>query len=106
MLEEISPLQLRQRRNQGELWRLLDVRENWEIEIASLEGSITIPMAEVPARLGELDPTEPVAVLCHAGIRSGKVANFLAQQGFDRVANITGGIEAWSLTVDPSIPRY
>lgn len=96
----------RERRDQGELWRLLDVRENWEIEIAALAESIAIPMAEVPARIGELDRTEPIAVLCHAGIRSGKVANYLAQQGFDRVANITGGIEAWSLTVDPSIPRY
>lgn len=106
MLEDISPLQFRERCDQGELWRLLDVREHWEIEIAALAGTIAIPMAEVPARIDELDRSQPVAVLCHAGIRSGKVANFLVQQGFDRVANITGGIEAWSLTVDPSIPRY
>lgn len=106
MIEEISPRDFCAARNANELWQLLDVREDWEIRIAAIAGSVNIPMAQVPARHAELNTSRPVAVLCHSGVRSGKVANFLAQQGFQRVANISGGIEAWSLTVDSALPRY
>jgi rhodanese-related sulfurtransferase len=63
-------------------------------------------MGEIPARLQELDPGRPVACLCHHGARSMRVAMFLAQNGFSRVANVAGGIDAWSLQRDPSVPRY
>jgi rhodanese-related sulfurtransferase len=63
-------------------------------------------MGEIPARLPELDPSIPVAVLCHSGGRSARVADYLAHQGFVRVANIEGGIDAWSRDCDPAIPRY
>lgn len=63
-------------------------------------------MGEIPARLAELDPTRPIACLCHHGVRSLRVANFLAQNGFERLANITGGIDAWSIEADPTVPRY
>ncbi len=106
MIEEISPQEFRRRCDKGELWQLLDVREGWEIDLASISESVEIPMAEIPARLAELDESQPVAVICHSGIRSGKVAYFLAQRGFTRVANIAGGIEAWSLNVDTAVPRY
>lgn len=89
---------------------VLDVREQWEVEAASVKPDgfelQVIPMSQLGQRLGELDPDRPVAVLCHHGNRSQRVAVFLAQQGFGAVANIAGGIEAWSAEVDPSVPRY
>ena len=90
---------------------LLDVREPWELQTASVtapEGVelVAIPMNEIPARLGEFDPARPVACLCHHGARSQRVAAFLAQQGFAEVANVAGGIDAWSATRDAAVPRY
>jgi rhodanese-related sulfurtransferase len=106
MIEEIEPADLRRLQQGGELWQLLDVREAWELEIATLEGTINIPMAAVPERVGELDPGLPVAVLCHAGRRSLHVAGYLVGCGFDRVVNIQGGIDRWSQTVDSAVRRY
>ena len=106
MVTDLSPRELVERMDGGELWCLLDVREPWEREIAAVAGSLDIPMAEIPARLGELDPDRPVAVLCHSGGRSARVAAFLAQQGLSRVANVSGGIDAWSTEIDDAIPRY
>lgn len=65
-----------------------------------------MPMPEVPARVAELDPAEPIAVLCHTGVRSARVAGWLLANGFATVANVEGGIEAWSRAVDGSVPRY
>ena len=106
MIEDLTPGEFVRRRNSGELWALLDVREAWEIDIARIEQTIDIPMAEIPARLAALDASQAVAVLCHAGGRRAQVANYLAQTGFDRVANIVGGIDAWSLDIDDCIRRY
>ncbi len=106
MIEDIAPTEFVRRRASEELWALLDVREAWEVDTARIDQTINIPMAEIPSRLGELDASRPVAVLCHSGGRSAQVANYLAQNGFDRVANIAGGIDAWSVDVDNSIPRY
>ncbi len=89
---------------------LLDVREPWEVQTACVSEDgfklLTIPMREVPARLAELDPDQPVACLCHHGMRSQQVANFLLQSGFAEVVNLQGGIDAWSREIDPSVPRY
>ena len=106
MIEDITPGEFVRRRDSGELWALLDVREAWEINIARIDQTIHIPMAEIPARIAELDASQAVAVLCHSGGRSARVANYLLQTGFDRVANIVGGIDTWSLDIDDSIPRY
>lgn len=106
MIEDMAPAEFIRRRNAGELWILLDVREAWEVDTARIDQAINIPMVEIPSRIAELDACQPVAVLCHSGGRSAQVANYLAQSGFDRVANIAGGIDAWSLNVDNSIPRY
>ena len=106
MIEDMTPGEFVRRRDSGELWALLDVRETWEIEIACIHQTIDIPMAEIPARIAELDALQAVAVLCHSGGRSAQVANYLAQAGFDHVANIVGGIDTWSLDIDDSIPRY
>ena len=89
---------------------LLDVREDWEVEAAHITPDgyelVTIPMGDVPSRAGELDISRPVACLCHHGGRSQRVAALLVQRGFRQVANIAGGIDAWSLECDASIPRY
>ena len=89
---------------------VLDVREPHEWQIASVQADgfelLTIPMGVVPARLAELDPTQPIACLCHHGGRSMQVAQFLTSRGFAQVANIAGGIHAWSLELDTSIARY
>lgn len=89
---------------------LLDVREPWEIATASITvagaSSVTIPMQQIPARLAEIDPQQPILALCHHGMRSQQVALFLDRQGYPRVYNIAGGIDAWSHQVDPSVPMY
>lgn len=89
---------------------VLDVREPWELQTASVQADgfalQAIPMNDIPTRLAELDPAVPVACLCHHGGRSQRVASYLASQGFTHVANIAGGINAWSAERDSSIPRY
>lgn len=89
---------------------LVDVREPWELAQASLqlEGATTlhIPMGEVPARLDEIDRSHLVVCLCHHGMRSLQVVAFLSRQGYPSVYNLAGGIDAWSTTVDPAVPRY
>ena len=85
---------------------LLDVREPWEWEAARIEGSQHMPMREVPARLGEIDPDREVVAICHHGGRSQQVAIFLEKNGFSKVHNLQGGVDAWSHTVDPAVPLY
>ena len=89
---------------------VLDVREPWERQTASVHADgfelVNIPMGELAVRLAQLDAARPVACLCHHGARSLRVAAFLEHNGFDRVANITGGIDAWSHENDPAVPRY
>lgn len=94
---------------------VLDVREPWELQTASVREDgfrlVHIPMREVPARLAELrnagDGSQPpIACLCHHGMRSLQVANYLAQSGFTGVVNLQGGIDAWSQQLDRSVPAY
>lgn len=85
---------------------LLDVREPEELELASLDDSLHIPMMQVPTRLAELPRDKALVVMCHGGGRSRRVAEFLAANGFERVFNLGGGIDAWSREVDPRVPRY
>jgi rhodanese-related sulfurtransferase len=85
---------------------LLDVREPWEHERARIEGAALIPMREVPARVEEIEPGRDVVAICHHGGRSMQVAMFLEKQGFKRMHNLVGGIDAWSRTIDPAVPLY
>jgi rhodanese-related sulfurtransferase len=85
---------------------LLDVREPWEHATAKIDGSVLIPMGEIPARLQELDPEAHIVTICHAGVRSMNVAVWLREQGLEKVQSLRGGIDAWSSEVDPSVPRY
>jgi rhodanese-related sulfurtransferase len=85
---------------------LLDVREPWEVQICALPGSTHIPMRELPARAAEIEPEAPVVAICHHGARSMQVALFLEKNGRTRVHNLVGGVDAWSRTVDSSLPVY
>ncbi|HSN17315.1 MAG TPA: rhodanese-like domain-containing protein [Gammaproteobacteria bacterium] len=85
---------------------LLDVREPWEYAQVHVEGSRHIPMGQVPGRLGELDPAARYVVMCHHGGRSQQVAQFLSSRGYTQVANLAGGIDAWSLQLEPNLARY
>lgn len=106
MIPEMSPSEFARRREAGEDLLLLDVREPRELKIASVPGALHIPMGEVPGRLGEIDRNREVVVLCHSGGRSLRVAMFLAQQGFGRVANLRGGIQRWAEELDPTMATY
>ena len=87
--------------------RLIDVREPWEFETTRIDGSLPMPMGEVPARAHqELEPDERLVVLCHHGIRSMNVAVWLRGQGFEQAQSVRGGIDAWSVEVDPTVKRY
>ena len=85
---------------------LLDVREPWEYQTASLENSKHIPLREIPARFGEIDASAEVVVICHHGGRSMQAALFLERQGFASMHNLTGGVDAWARQVDPAMPVY
>ncbi len=86
---------------------LLDVREPWEANTASIPGATFIPMGDIPSRAhAELDPDQPIVVLCHHGMRSLSVTTWLRREGFEHVQSLTGGIDEWSRTIDPTIPRY
>jgi rhodanese-related sulfurtransferase len=82
---------------------LLDVREPWEVAQASLPGSVCIPLHEIPARLAELDAGTEIIVMCQAGARSLRAAEFLAARGFGRVCNLRGGIVAWAREFEPGL---
>jgi rhodanese-related sulfurtransferase len=103
---EISPADLKLQLDSPRPPLVLDVREKWELEAARLPGTLDIAMAEVPQRLAELPRDRPIVVMCHGGARSMKVGNFLAQNGFDHVASLEGGIRAWAEDVDPSVGTY
>ena len=85
---------------------LLDVREPWEFQTCSIGGSRLLPMGEIAARKDEVDPQAEVVVICHHGGRSMQVAMFLESNGFARVHNLAGGVDAWARNVDPSMPVY
>ena len=107
MNAELTPSELKYLLDSGEDLVVLDVREDDEIARAKLEGTVHIRMMEVPDRLAELHPKDQaIVVLCHHGGRSERVAGFLREMGFTNVANLVGGINAWSHEVDPKIPTY
>lgn len=107
MVEELSPGEVADRlRSRPDSLFLLDVREPDEREIARIAPSAHVPMAEVPRRVRQLPRDRTIVVYCHHGSRSAMVAGYLEAVGFDRVANLSGGIDAWSAEVDPAVARY
>lgn len=98
--------ELKERMDKGDQLFLLDVREPHEYSLAKIEGSILIPLGQIPQSLKQLDPNAEIVAYCHKGMRSADAVGFLLQQGFPNVKNLIGGIEAWSIEIDPSVPRY
>jgi rhodanese-related sulfurtransferase len=102
----MTPAQFDERRRGGAAPRLIDVREPGEYEVARVEGAELMPLSRFQEWAGALDPAEEVVFMCHHGIRSAQVCAFLARQGFDKLHNLAGGIDRWSVEVDPAVPRY
>lgn len=102
----IDPAELKRRLDAREPPVVLDVRERDELAICALAGALHIPMGDVPRRVGELDPEREIVCVCHHGVRSANVAAWLANAGFERVANLSGGIDRWARDVEPTMPRY
>ena len=97
--------ELKQRLDAGENLFLLDVRDEYEYEIANIGGHL-IPLPELPNRVNELDASREIIALCKMGTRSAKAVQLLSQAGFQKVRNLTGGIHAWSERVDPKVRKY
>jgi sulfur-carrier protein adenylyltransferase/sulfurtransferase len=102
----LSPREVAAQLNSASPPTIIDVRERWEYDIAHLEPSVLIPLSTLPSAVDTLDRAQRYALLCHHGMRSEMAANWLAQQGFAALINIEGGIDAWSVDVDPTVPRY
>ena len=102
----ITPNELKARIDKGDKLVLLDVREPWENALAKLEGSVLIPLGTLPHSLAKLDKNTEIVAYCHHGMRSADATGFLLQQGFSSVKNLVGGIDAWSIQVDGTVPRY
>lgn len=105
-MTEISVADLKARRDAGAALLLLDVREPDEVATAAIDGATAIPMARIPHELSALPTDRPIVVMCHHGSRSANVTGFLNANGYPNAVNLEGGIDAWSLRIDPSIPRY
>ena len=105
-MTNISPVEARQLIQDREHCVVLDVREQWEYNISRLDNAVHIPLRSLQDKLPELDPTVPYLVYCHHGSRSLFACALLVRAGFAEVLNLHGGIDRWSLTLDPKIRRY
>jgi len=103
---ELTPADLKQRLDRAEKLLLIDVREPWEYEVCRIAGAKLIPMGTIPANLQSLDTDDDVICYCHHGVRSLDVAVWLRKQGVAGAKSLAGGIERWSLEIDPQVPRY
>ncbi len=105
-MQAITPTKLKQRLESGDKPLLLDVREDWEYEICSIEGSVNISMSKVNEMLEKLTPEDETVVICHHGMRSFQVGAYLESSGFKNIINLEGGIDAWAKTVEPEMQQY
>ena len=107
MVQQITAQALKSKLDQGNgEFILLDVREPYEHQICQIEGSLLLPMKQVPPALNTFDREQEIVVICHHGMRSMQVAEFLQQNQFSQVTNLQGGIDVWALMVDSSMQRY
>ena len=107
-METCTVQELKEKRARGDEFVLLDVREDEELAIAAIEGASHIPLGDLPMRTPELSEwrEKEVICLCHHGMRSARAQQILQSAGFRHVRNLTGGIHAWSVLVDPSVAQY
>ena len=104
-IKEIDVTELKKRIENNFSFTLLDVREPYEVEFAKIEPHVHIPMETLPVRQEEMDKGTPIVVMCHTGVRSAQVCQYLEPLGYN-VTNLKGGIDAWSALVDLTVPRY
>lgn len=106
---EVSPLDIKRRLDSGEKLFLIDVREPFEHAQADIAGSELVPLRSIPGELGELQSRAaqaPLIVFCHHGVRSMNAVAWLRQQGLENCQSMSGGIDQWSVEIDPRVPRY
>ena len=105
MFQDLTPKEFRDYLVDDEV-TLVDVREQWEFDICQIKGAILIPMGEITENYVNLNKNKKIALYCHSGIRSMHVANFLLSKGFQSLANLQGGIDAWAQEIDTTVERY
>lgn len=103
---DLTPLEIIQEMEKRKDMMMLDVREAVEVQICHIENAKHIPMGEIPSKIEELPRDKDLVVFCHMGVRSKQVMNYLRRNGFSRVYNLKGGIDRWSVEVDPKVQRY
>jgi len=103
---ELTPREVRERLTSRNDILFVDVRERWEYETSRIEGSILIPLREIPGNLSRLRAGREIVLFCHHGIRSLDAAAWLREQGVDGAWSMAGGIDGWSAEIDSSVPRY
>ena len=106
MIKRLSPIQVKNILESEAQIKLIDVRENWEFEIARLENAQLIPLGQFVDFSRQLNPEDKIVIYCHHGARSFNACNYLSENGFKEVINLEGGINAWSHEIDSSIPVY
>ena len=104
--EELTPAELAALLESDPTLQLVDVRETWEVELAAIPGAMVLPLGRLPELTDALDPDRPIVTYCHHGIRSAQAAGYLLSRGFDDVRHLAGGIDAWSVEIDPELRRY
>lgn len=106
-MQSISPERLKELLDRGESApRLIDVRDPWEFEICRIAGSENIPLSELPSLAAQMDRERETVFICHHGMRSQQLADFLESSGFTRIMNLDGGVDAWARSIDPDMPQY
>ncbi len=105
-MESVSVIQLKEELDSGSQTILLDVRDKWEYDICHIDGSVNISLSEIMERSNELEKQAKTVVICHHGMRSAMAAEYLIKEGFDKIINLEGGIDAWACTIDQDMTRY
>jgi rhodanese-related sulfurtransferase len=103
---EISPRDVKEKLARSEPFAFIDVREQWEYDASRIEGSTLIPLRQIPANLATLQQAGEIVLFCHHGMRSMDAAAWLRSQGVAGARSMSGGIDRWSVEVDPKVPRY
>ena len=103
---EIAPSEVKALLGRGEKFAFVDVREKWEYDAAHIDGSKLIPLREIPANLASLQQSGNIVFFCHHGMRSLDAAAWLSSQGIEGARSMSGGIDRWSVEIDPNVPRY
>lgn len=106
VIRQMSPSEVKNVLEKNGNVRLIDVREKWEYDLAKIENCELMPLSSFSDHLEKLKPEDSLIIYCHTGVRSYHVCSFLAENGFTNVSNLEGGIKAWSLQVDPTVPLY